>query len=158
ALGALKRRGVPFRAVVAGGGPMEDSLRGMARAEGVDEWTRFEGFVDETRLRSLYRDADLYVSLSRSDSTSQSLLEAMAAELVRAGSDIEGTREWVTHRREGYLAPLGAGDAVACALAEAARAPEARHMAERARAQVLARGRFIETLDHLEQRLRRLAS
>src|SRR4029079_13645664 len=40
--------------------------------------------------------AEVYVSASRSDSTSQSLLEAMAAGALPVVSDIPGNREWVT--------------------------------------------------------------
>jgi L-malate glycosyltransferase len=158
ALGGLKRLGVPFRAVIAGGGPMQPALEAMAGREGVSGGIRFEGFVDESRLAALYRDADFYVSLSLSDSTSQSLLEAMAAGLFPLVTDIAGNREWITHRREGYLVPPRDPEAVAYALAEAAREPEAARITERARAAVLARGSFRATLDELEARLRGLAA
>jgi glycosyltransferase involved in cell wall biosynthesis len=114
--------------------------------------------VSEERLRALYRESDVYVSVSRSDSTSQSLLEAMAAGVLPIVTDIAGNREWVTHRREGYLVPVGDKDAIACAIAEASREPERRAMAARARARVLAEGSFADTVDQLEERLRALAA
>jgi len=49
--------------------------------------------------------AEVYVSASHSDSTSQSLLEAMAAGALPVVSDIEGNREWV-----GYGEPADEGD------------------------------------------------
>jgi len=157
ALGILKRQGVMFRASIAGDGPLRVGLVRMARQEGIESFVRFEGFVGAARLRELLREADLYVSLSRSDSTSQSLLEAMAAGVFPIVSDIAGNREWVTHRREGYLVPPGDADAVACAIAEADREPDASAIRARARAAVLARGRFADTVAELERRLQTLA-
>ena len=117
-----------------------------------------EGFVDAARLFELYRGGDVYVSLSRSDSTSQSLLEAMAVGLFPIVSDIEGNREWVTHRRQGYLVPAGDADATACAIAEAWKDPDAAAIRDRARGTVLARGRFEDTLAQLEAKLGALAA
>ncbi len=158
ALGRLKRQGFPFHATMAGEGPLRARVESWIREEGLGKDVALEGFVGEERLRALYRDADLYVSMSRSDSTSQSLLEAMAAGLLPVVSDIAGNREWVTHRSEGYLVPAGDADALACAIAEGARDPEGSAMRERARARVAARGSFSETLDQLDSKLEALAA
>jgi L-malate glycosyltransferase len=157
-LGALARKGVAFRATMAGTGPLRPVLESLARSEGVSEQVVFAGWIEERKLHAVYREHDAYVSLSRSDSTSQSLLEGMAAALVPVVSDIAGNREWVTHRREGLLVPIGDAEALACALAEVARNPAvAGAMAGRARSAVLARGRFDDTLTETEERLRALA-
>ncbi len=158
ALGRLKRRGVPFRARMAGDGPLRGAVAYWIREEDLGREVTMEGFVDEEKLRALYRESDLYVSLSRSDSTSQSLLEAMATGLLPLVSDIAGNREWVTHRREGYLVPVGDPEALACAIAEAARDPEAPAMRARAREKVVARASFADTITLLEEKLRALAS
>lgn len=158
ALGLLARMGVPFRATVAGSGPMRGALESIASTEGLNHWVSFTGWMDGAALTSLYREHDAYVSLSRSDSTSQSLLEAMAAGLVPVVSDIAGNREWVTHRREGLLVPAGDAEAVAYALAEVARGTEAASaMAARARATAASRARFSDTLEEIERRLQILA-
>lgn len=154
-LGILKRKGVAFRATLAGAGSLGPKLEALAGSEGISGQLAFTGFVDDERLLSLYREHDAYVSLSRSDSTSQSLLEGMAAGLVPVVSDIAGNREWVTHRREGLLVPISDADAVACALAEVARdASGAGVMAGRARAAVVSRAQFNATLEETEARLR----
>ncbi|MBI4364344.1 MAG: glycosyltransferase [Candidatus Latescibacteria bacterium] len=158
ALAALKRRGVPFHASMAGGGRLKGPVETMLREEGLVNEVRLEGVVDSARLRELYFDGDVYVSLSRSDSTSQSLLEAMAAGLFPVVTDIEGNREWITHRREGYLVPPGDADATACAIAEAAGDPDADAIRSRARAAVRSRGRFDETVAQVEEKLRSLAA
>jgi len=157
-LAKLGAMGVPFRATMAGSGPLRASLEALADRLGIRDRLAFAGWVDESRLRALLREHDVYVSLSRSDSTSQALLEAMAAELVPVVTDIAGNREWVRHRREGLLVPHDDPDALACALAEVARDAEtAQGMAGRARAQVIARARFSDTVLELERRLTALA-
>ena len=157
ALGILKRRGLPFRVSMAGDGPMRARVTDWIREEDLAREVTLEGFVGEERLRALYHASDLYVSVSRSDSTSQSLLEAMAAGLLPIVTDIAGNREWVRHRREGYLVPVGDADAVAGAIAEAARDPERDSMRARARREVVERASFDETVTMLEEKLRRLA-
>ncbi len=157
ALGLLKRRGIPFRAVLAGEGPLRPSVETWIRNEGIGDEVELVGFVREDRLRTLYRESDVYVSMSRSDSTSQSLLEAMAAGVFPIVSDIAGNREWVIHRRNGYLVPAGDAEALACAIAEATRDPDTAAMRARGREIVETRGTFAGTLDELEARLRTLA-
>jgi len=158
ALGELKRRAVPFRATMAGEGSMRRKVAAWIHEEDVAGEVTLEGFVGEERLRALYRESEIYVSVSRSDSTSQSLLEAMAAGLFPIVSDIAGNREWVTHRHNGYLVPTGDKEAIACAIAEASRDPERHAMRARAREKVVAKGSFADTLDQLEAKLTVLAA
>jgi glycosyltransferase involved in cell wall biosynthesis len=158
----LRRRGVAFRATIAGEGPLRAELEALARELEIGALVTFTGWVGEEALRALYRTHEIYVSLSRSDSTSQSLLEAMAAGLVPVVTEIEGNREWVTHRNEGLLVPVGDAEAVACAIAEivaagatggagAASAPSL--MAARAREAAVRRARFADTVAETEARL-----
>jgi len=172
ALARLRAMGVPFVATLAGDGALRPALEDRARSGGVADAVRFLGWVGESELRGLLAAHDVYVSLSRSDSTSQSLLEAMAAGLVPVVSDIEGNREWVTHRREGYLVPGDDPEAVAYAIAEIAAAeismtgtspagmdPLADPVGMAARAQTLAarRARFDDTVGETESRLAALS-
>jgi hypothetical protein len=92
---ALERR--PERAlVIAGDGSRRGALERLARD--TLPAGRFE-FVGAARapapLAALLGRAEIYLSASRSDSTSVSLLEAMACGAVPVVSDIEGNREWV---------------------------------------------------------------
>ena len=157
ALGILRRRGMSYSASMAGAGPMRSQVEAWIREEEVAAEVTLEGFVPEEKLRALHRAADLYVSVSRSDSTSQSLLEAMSSGNVPIVSDIAGNREWVTHRREGYLVPPGDPEALASAIAEAAADPGRAAMARHAREAVLRRGSFAETVTMLEEKLRGIA-
>ena len=166
ALARLRDQGIPFSATIAGDGPLRSALEARARAHGVADAVQFLGWVEDAEIRARLATHDVYVSLSRSDSTSQSLLEAMAAGLIPVVSDIEGNREWVGHRREGYLVPGDDPVAVACAIAEIARTGAASMgpadpdsptdpgaLAARAQAKVTTMGRFSDTVGETEARL-----
>jgi glycosyltransferase involved in cell wall biosynthesis len=58
------------------------------------------------------------VSTSRSDSTSISLLEAMAAGATPVVSDIPGNREWISEGEGGRFFPVGDARALARVLIE----------------------------------------
>lgn len=98
ALGRLRSGGAPFLATIAGDGPLRAGLEAQAAALGLADSVRFLGRVEESRLQDLYREHEIYVSMSLSDSTSQSLLEAMAAGLAAVASDIPGNEPWLLGR------------------------------------------------------------
>jgi len=67
----------------------------------------YPGQVSYADLPRYYRSAGLYLSASRSDGSSISLLEALACGLPALVSDIPGNREWVTHGENGWLFSTG---------------------------------------------------
>lgn len=74
------------------------------------------GANDDNVLRTL-QSSDIYVSVSRSDGTSVSLLEALACGLFPILSDIAANREWVDPVvGNGILVPLDNPPALAAAL------------------------------------------
>ena len=68
---------------------------------------RVQGRLGAGALAGELRAADVYVSTSRSDSTSVSLLEAMACGIPPVVTDIPANREWITEGRNGLLVPPG---------------------------------------------------
>lgn len=108
---------VPLELRIAGKGSQEDRLRTLLPADQV----RWLGWLTQPQLDAALRDATLYVSTSLSDSTSVSLLEAMAAGCFPVVSDIAGNREWIEHERNGLLFPAGDADALAQSLSRAVR-------------------------------------
>src|SRR5262249_60205869 len=79
----------------AGGGWRRPAAGRLAAARLPRDRVRFVGRLGPAELAGWLARADLYLSASRSDSTSQSLLEAMAAGALPVVSDITGNREWV---------------------------------------------------------------
>ncbi len=81
-----------WRLVVAGSGRDAGRLRSMAEGRPDIE---FVGKIDTDALHSLLLEAAAFVSVPRSDGTSASLLEAMAAGARPIVNDLPANREWV---------------------------------------------------------------
>ena len=91
--------------VLAGDGSRRAALERLAATRLPRDRHRFVGRLAPAELAGWLARAEVYLSASRSDSTSQSLLEAMAAGALPVVSDIEGNREWVVE--SGAAGPLG---------------------------------------------------
>jgi glycosyltransferase involved in cell wall biosynthesis len=91
---------------IAGTGSHRERLRSAARHLGLADSTRFVGGVSHADMPELLRDHDLYVSVALSDTTSVSLLEAMACGLFPIVSDIPANKEWIEHGKNGFLVPV----------------------------------------------------
>jgi len=91
--------------VIAGTGKEEGYLKDLARVQGVSSSTRFLGWIPRTELPKYLSSADIYVSSSLSDGTSNSLLEAMACEAAPVVTDIPANRPWIDEGKNGFLFP-----------------------------------------------------
>ena len=104
-------RSADLELVIAADGSRRPALERRAAERLPRGRFRFVGRLEPGALAEWLGRADVYLSGSHSDSTSLSLLEAMASGAVPVVSDIEGNREWV---REGEGARLFApGNAAA---------------------------------------------
>ena len=91
---------------IIGQGSLLGKLRETAVRYGFEERI-FRGQYPHDELLSKLLDSDIYVSCSESDSTSVSLLEAMACGCFPVVSDIEGNREWIQDGVNGLLFKVG---------------------------------------------------
>jgi glycosyltransferase involved in cell wall biosynthesis len=105
-----------LRLVLLGGGSLAPALRRIFLQGGVLAQVHFGGQVSQRELPDLFRSADLYVSASRSDGSSISLLEALACGTPALVSDIPGNREWITPGEQGWWFPDGDAEALAGAM------------------------------------------
>lgn len=138
--------------VIAGDGSLRASLERLAAEVLPAGRYRFLGRIAPQELSGWLARADVFLSASLSDSTSQSLLEAMSAGALPVVSDIDGNREWVA---DGDGARLFApGDVEGCARALThALADEAWAASARARnaAVIAARADWPTNLGRIEQ-------
>lgn len=102
--------------VICGDGPERDSLERRAALLGIEGRIEFKGRLRSAAIADELREAAVYVSTSRSDSTSVSLLEAMACGVPPVVTDIPANREWITDGENGLLVQPGDHAALAGAI------------------------------------------
>ena len=103
---ALARHGAPnWHLIVIGTGPQEMELIKLANTLKIDDRIDFLGFRQD-RL-SFLKGFDVFVLASFSEGTPRCVMEAMAARIPVAASDIEGCRNLIRHGETGMLFPAG---------------------------------------------------
>ncbi|HEX8963282.1 MAG TPA: glycosyltransferase, partial [Rhodocyclaceae bacterium] len=126
AVAALRRLGVPARALLIGDGPLRPAIEARARALGVDAFVAITGFQDEVRPHVAACDA---VALcSDTEAFSLAAIEAMAMGKPVVHSDVGGAREMITDGHDGYVFPVGDDDALVHCLVRLADPARARPM------------------------------
>lgn len=133
---ALLPRSLPLgRVVFPSTGPDLSRVRALAGEilpPHVRDKVVFCGGVTDSEMLSHLQESDLYVSLSRSDGTSISTLEALSCGLFPVVSDIPQNREWIAPDGEnGILVPLDQPPVLAGALRRAIQDDELRRTAGR---------------------------
>jgi glycosyltransferase involved in cell wall biosynthesis len=114
-----------LRLLVLGDGGLRPQIMGRLGEAALLERVHFAGRVAYTDLPTYYRAADVYISASRSDGSSVSLLESMACGRPSIVSDIAGNREWIEPGATGWWFGDGSGKSLAGAIAEARRSEKA---------------------------------
>lgn len=148
---ALSELSAPFDASIANDGAARSQLTQQVSKLQLQSKVRFAGSLDRAAYLDSLRQADIYVSTSPSDSTSVSLLEAMAAGLACVVPDIEGNREWITDGKNGLLYPPLDASALASQLESLMADPgKIRILGTEARQTVSERGRWSRTIRRAE--------
>lgn len=101
------------RFIICGDGPERARLEGKASTLGINASFIFRGQLSPAEVAGELRSAAVYVSTSISDSTSVSLLEAMACGAPPVVTDLEANREWITDGENGLLVPADSPGALA---------------------------------------------
>ncbi|WP_342773046.1 1,4-alpha-glucan branching protein domain-containing protein [Paenibacillus flagellatus] len=112
------------RLVVAGAGPMRESLERRAAELGLGDRASFWGFVDDETKARLYAAADVCVFPSLYEPFGIVALEAMASRTPLVVSDVGGLAELVEHGVDGYRALPGHVESLAWHVTELLLAPE----------------------------------
>jgi glycosyltransferase involved in cell wall biosynthesis len=96
------RRQPALRLMLLGSGSDRGRIQRMLNASGAIRRVHMAGPVRHDDLPEYFRCADVYVSASRSDGSSITLLEAMASGLPAIVSDIPSNREWIEDGVHGW--------------------------------------------------------
>jgi len=98
ALGKLQENIPDFEFIFSSRGPLLENVKTFADktlSPKIRKKVIFYGGVTSQKLVELLSTADIYISVSRSDGTSVSMLEAMSCSLYPVLSDIPQNREWL---------------------------------------------------------------
>jgi glycosyltransferase involved in cell wall biosynthesis len=90
-----------WRAVILGTGSQRHRLEKLSGKLGLAGRVQFLGKVPAADYQRLLLTSDIYVSTALSDSTSVSLLEALASRLACVVTEIPGNAEWITVMENG---------------------------------------------------------
>ncbi len=107
------------RATIVGDGSRRSELEALARELRVDDRLKFCGRLPPETIFARLRETPVYVSASKSDGTSVSLLEAMSQGCFPVVSDIPANREWIMPGENGLLFPVGDAKGLASSVLEA---------------------------------------
>jgi len=92
--------------IIAGKGSEEKKLKNLAKELRISESIRFVGWINHEILPDYLRLGDVYVSTSVSDSTSISLLEAMACGLPSIATNVGDHPRVLKDGENGFIIPV----------------------------------------------------
>lgn len=95
ALASMRRKNVYY--FIYGQGPLRGELRSYAKRLGIAGYVRMPGYEED--MAHIYQNADIFVFPSKQEGMPAALMEAMAAGLPCAVSDIRGSRELIPGAR-----------------------------------------------------------
>jgi glycosyltransferase involved in cell wall biosynthesis len=105
ALGYADRKGLRFKFLIAGDGPLYSNLLEVAKFYGMQEELMLLGHIDE--ILELLSVSNIYVTASSREGLPRSVLEAMAIEKPIVAYNIRGVRDLVEDGVNGFLVPFG---------------------------------------------------
>jgi glycosyltransferase involved in cell wall biosynthesis len=144
---------------VAGDGSARAALHERAARSPAAGAITFVGAIEHARMPALLQSHHVYVSAARSDTTSVSLLEAMACGLFPVATDIPANREWIADGSNGRLVPPDQATKLAVAIIDSWRDAELRERARRINFDTIERrGRWEETMRPVRELFEKLAA
>jgi glycosyltransferase involved in cell wall biosynthesis len=90
---------------ILGDGPQMENLKKLVLDYKLSENVTFVGFVDNSKVAEFYQKADVFVSMSRSESWGQMYLEAMACGVPIITTENVGSNEIIENGKTGILVP-----------------------------------------------------
>ena len=141
ALASPSMAALPWRATLAGGGPV-DEFRARAATLGLGERVAFPGWIDQEAASALCAAADILVLPSHAEGLAMSVLEGLAHGLAVVATPVGAHAEVIEPEKSGLLVPPGDAAALSAALARVIG-----DSALRERLRAGARQRFLERFD-----------
>lgn len=156
AVAALRRRGVPARALFIGDGPLRGEIEARAAREGVADHVTITGLQQD--VRPWLAGCDALALTSFTEAFSLAAVEAMALGLPVVHSDVGGAREMIEHGGNGFVFPVGDTPSLVESLAVLAQPDVRRRLGAAARRTVETRFTERAMVERYEQILMDMAS
>lgn len=138
--------------IVCGDGPERKRLEEQVKRLGLEKSFMFKGTLKPAGIAKELRAADVYVSTSKSDSTSVSLLEAMACGAMPVVTDLAANREWITDGENGLIIPSANSSALAEAVLKVIGSAQIRHAAREKNSVIIReRGLWRDNMQRVER-------
>ena len=103
AFAILNQNGVDFVLTIIGDGTQLLKLKTLAKRLNIENKVNFTGRIPNTELPKLLQQANIYISMPKTEGVSASLFEAMACNCYPVVTDIIGNQSWIKHRENGQL-------------------------------------------------------
>ena len=132
---------LPWRATLAGGGPV-DEFRARAAALGLADRVAFPGWIDQSAASALCAAADILVLPSHAEGLAMSVLEGLAHGLAVVATPVGAHAEVIEPEQSGLFVPPGDTAALGAALARVVGDSSLRE-----RLGAAARQRFLDRFD-----------
>ena len=111
---------------IYGTGRHEEQVNEFLKEQSLEQNCVLRGFCDN--MEKAYRNHEVVISPSKTESCSFTILEAMNHSCVVMASDVDGTRELIYHRISGLLHPFGDAEILAEQMKEVLEQPEVLEM------------------------------
>jgi glycosyltransferase involved in cell wall biosynthesis len=117
------QRNSSLHLTLKGDGPDEQKIEGLVSSLGISDVVSFREKTQYNEVPKDYRNADIFITTSRSDGTPVSILEAMASGLPCIATSVGGIPEWIDDQKSGLLIPPGSSENVAESILKLAQDP-----------------------------------
>ena len=151
AVALLVQQGRALELRLVGDGPDRAVLQRHVAARRLGDQVKFEGSLNQDRVRALYRETDIFALASFAEGIPVVLMEAMAMEIPCVATWITGIPELIRHEVEGLLVAPSDAEGLAAAIARLMDDP-----ALRRRLGVAGRRRVLDEYD-LERNVAKMA-
>lgn len=115
AMAELKQMRNDFRFTIIGHGVLEHQIRDWVKLHGIEDLTTIH--VAPDNVQEILKEADIYISTSLFEGTSNSIMEALNWSIPVVATDVGDNRYLVEDGKNGFLTHVGDSNAVADRLA-----------------------------------------
>lgn len=105
AIAELKKSRKDFRFTIIGHGQLEQHIRNWVKEYGIDDITTI--YIAPNNVQEILRAADIYISTSLFEGTSNSIMEAMNWSIPTVATNVGDNYKLIEDGKSGYLTAIG---------------------------------------------------